>query len=53
MCSSDLEIVSDQFELAIFLVRFPATGAVHHDEEPVQDAFTFMTERAEGLNWIR
>lgn len=46
-------VVSDQFELAIFLVRFPTMGAVHHEEEPEQDAFSFMEARAEGFNWTK
>ena len=53
MEAEESAIVSDQFELAIFLVRFPTTGAVQHEEEPEQDAFTFMTERAQGFGWTK
>ena len=53
MEAEECAIVSDQFDLAIFLVRFPTAGAVHHDEDPGQDAFTFMTERAQGLGWTK
>jgi hypothetical protein len=51
MEAEEAAIVSDQFELAIFLVRLPTTGAVQHDEEPERDAFTFMAERAQGFGW--
>lgn len=46
-------IVSDQFEMAIFLLRFPMAGAVQHEEEPEKDAFSFMTERAQGFGWTK
>lgn len=53
MEAEESAIVSDQFELAIFLVRFPMAGLIHHEEEPEQDAFSFLTARAQGLNWTR
>ncbi len=36
-------IVSDQFELTIFLIRFPDARVVLHDEEAQTDAFDVMT----------
>lgn len=53
MEAEESAIVSDQFELAIFLVRFPTTGLVHHEEEPQEDAFSFLTSRAQGFNWTK
>jgi hypothetical protein len=53
MEAEELVIVSDQFELAIFLVRFPMAGMVDHEEEPEQDAFTFLLDRAQGFNWTK
>lgn len=44
-------IVSDQFEQAIFLVRFPSARGVVHEEEMEQDSFDVLTEPAEGLGW--
>jgi hypothetical protein len=37
-------IVSDQFELTIFLVRYPEARLVVHDEETETDAFDVMTD---------
>ena len=37
-------IVSDQFELAIFLIRFPSTRAVEHAEEPEEDSFSVTVQ---------
>jgi len=44
-------IVSDQFEQYIFLIRFPFSLTIEHAEEPEQDAFTVLAEKAQGLNW--
>lgn len=44
-------ILSDQFELAIFLVQFPFAKATDYEDEPEQDSFTFLSDRAKGLNW--
>lgn len=44
-------IVSDQFEQLIFLVRFPLASSPDHDDEPESDAFTVLSEKAQGLNW--
>ncbi|WP_081062338.1 MULTISPECIES: ImmA/IrrE family metallo-endopeptidase [Burkholderia] len=46
-------IVSDQFELAIFLIRFPSPGHIEHTEDTSSDAADFLAERAKGLNWTR
>jgi hypothetical protein len=40
-------------EQAIFLVRFPSARAVVHEEETEQDSFDVLTERAEGLGWMK
>lgn len=47
----ELVIVSDQFEQMIFLIRFPSALAIDHMEDPELDAFTVLSERAQGLNW--
>lgn len=39
-------IVSDQFELMIFLVRFPEARVIMHEEEAEVDAFDAMTRGA-------
>jgi hypothetical protein len=46
-------IVSDQFDVAIFLLRFPAASGLDHAEETDSDAADFLNERAKGLNWTR
>ncbi|WP_186104262.1 ImmA/IrrE family metallo-endopeptidase [Burkholderia gladioli] len=46
-------IVSDQFELAIFLIRFPSFGHIEHTDDSLSDTADFLTERAKGLNWTR
>lgn len=33
-------LLSDKYDLAIFLIRFPSSGLVLHDEEPEDDGFT-------------
>ena len=53
MEADESAIVSDQFELAIFLIRFPTTRTVEHAEEPEKDAFSFLAERAQGFNWTK
>jgi hypothetical protein len=44
-------IVSDQFELMIFLVRYPEARVVVHDEEAVTDAFDGMAGMSSGTGW--
>lgn len=45
-------ILSDQFDLAIFLIQFPtAKRIIEHEEEYEEDSFTFLSNRAQGLNW--
>ncbi|MBX9793868.1 MAG: ImmA/IrrE family metallo-endopeptidase [Burkholderiaceae bacterium] len=46
-------IVSDQFELTIFLVRYPEAHVVVHDEETETDAFDVMTDASRGFDWSR
>lgn len=46
-------IVSDQFELTIFLVRFPEARVVVHDEETETDAFDVMTDSSRGFDWSK
>lgn len=36
-------IISDQFELTIFLVRFPSSGLIEHEEVQELDAFETLT----------
>ena len=51
MEAEEAVILSDYFELAIFLVQFPMVGMVEHEEEQEQDSFAFLSDRAEGFNW--
>lgn len=44
-------IISDQFEQTIFLIRFPFAASPDHEEEPESDAFTVLSEKAQGLGW--
>jgi hypothetical protein len=44
-------IVSDRYEMAIFLVRFPSVGPIDQEEESDDDAYAFLSQRARGLNW--
>jgi len=46
-------IVSDQFELAIFLVRYPEARLVQHEEESGVDAFDVMTDTSRGFDWSK
>jgi hypothetical protein len=46
-------IVSDQFDLAIFLVRYPSARVVVHEEEAETDAFEVMTGASSGFHWSR
>lgn len=46
-------IVSDQFELAIFLVRYPEARLVQHQEESEVDAFDVMTDTSRGFDWSK
>jgi len=53
MEADESAIVSDQFDLAIFLIRFPTTRTVEHEEELEEDAFSFLAERVQGYNWTK
>lgn len=44
-------IVSDQFELMIFLVRYPEARLILHDEETEADAFDVMTNTSGEFDW--
>ena len=46
-------IVSDQFELTIFLVRYPEARVVVQNEETEIDAFDVMTDASRGFDWSR
>lgn len=51
MEAEETVIVSDRFDMAIFLVRFPTAGLVEHEEEDVVDAFTGLSKKSAGLGW--
>lgn len=51
--AEEFVIISDHFDMAIFLVQFPCAGMVEQAEEKDRDAFTFLENRAQGLNWTR
>ncbi|PTR05338.1 uncharacterized protein DUF955 [Nitrosospira sp. Nsp5] len=51
--AEEFAILSDHFEMTIFLVQFPLAGMAEHEEEKEQDAFTFLSDRAQGFNWTR
>jgi hypothetical protein len=46
-------IVSDQFDLTIFLIRYPGARSVEHVEEEVGDAVDGMSKLGAGLGWMR
>jgi len=49
--AEEAAIVSDQFELMIFLVRFPEAQVITHDEESDTDVFDMMTSKQSGSPW--
>jgi hypothetical protein len=51
MDAEESAILSDKFEMAIFLVRFPLATMVDHEEVEVEDAFSSISESAKGYNW--
>lgn len=53
MEAEECVIVSDQFELTIFLLRYPEARVVMHDEETETDAFDVMTDASRGFDWSR
>ena len=53
MEAEECVIVSDQFELTIFLLRYPEARVVVHDEETETDAFDVMTDASRGFDWSR
>lgn len=44
-------ILSDRFDLSIFLVQFPDANLITHEESEENDSFDFLSARAEGLLW--
>lgn len=53
MEAEECVIVSDQFELTIFLLRYPEARVVMHEEETETDAFDVMTDASRGFDWSR
>ena len=53
MEAEECVIVSDQFELTIFLLRYPEAPVVMHEEETETDAFDVMTDASRGFDWSR
>ncbi|GKS70011.1 hypothetical protein W03_20150 [Nitrosomonas sp. PY1] len=49
--AEEFVIISDHFDMAIFLVQFPYSGMVEQMEEKESDAFTFLVDRSAGFNW--
>lgn len=47
MEAEESTILSDKFDLSIFLVRFPRATSPDHDEEPERDMFDVFSARAE------
>jgi len=44
-------ILSDKFDLSIFLIQFPDANLIAHEEPEENDSFDFLSARAEGLLW--
>lgn len=44
-------ILSDKFDLAIYLIQFPDANLISHEEENEYDTFDFLSSRAEGMLW--
>jgi Zn-dependent peptidase ImmA (M78 family) len=44
-------IVSDKFDLTIFLIQFPEANLITHKEVEEDDSFDFLSARAKGLLW--
>lgn len=54
MEAQEFIILSDQFDLAIFLIQFPtAKRVIEHEEEDEEDSFTFLSNKAQGYNWTK
>jgi hypothetical protein len=51
--AEEFVITSDQYDMEIFLVKFPMAGMAEHKEEKEQDAFAFWADRSQGLNWTK
>lgn len=48
MESEESAILSDRFDMTIFLIRFPFANLVDHEEEDVEDTFALLTARGNG-----
>lgn len=46
-------VVSDQFELTIFLVRYPDACPIQHEDDIQKDAFDRMADLSKGLGWSK
>ena len=53
MEAEECVVVSDQFELTLFLLRYPEARVVTHDEETETDTFDVMTDASRGFDWSR
>lgn len=51
MEADEAAILSDRFDFAIFLIRFPFAAMIEHEEEEIPDALTGLTNLASGLGW--
>lgn len=52
--AKEFAIISDQFDVVIFIVLFPtARKPVEHEEEDISDSFDFLSQRAQGFNWSK
>lgn len=51
MEADESAILSDQFNMTIFLIRFPGANQVEHEEETDEDSFSVLSAKAQGYNW--
>ena len=51
MEAEESAILSDQFDMTIFLIRFPGANLIEHEEEAEEDSFSVLSARAQGYNW--
>lgn len=49
--ADEAAILSDRFDLTIFLIRFPFAAMIEHEEEEIPDALTGLATLASGLGW--
>lgn len=48
MEAQESAILSDRFDMTIFLVRFPLANLVEHEEEEVEDSFSLLSKKING-----